>query len=208
MAGMGPQEIQALMTETAGGACKRPADAMLLIEHDMDAVFAPGRPHHRAGGRPRHRQRPAGRRSRARSRGPARLISARTTGRRPRMDGAMLEVRGHGDLLRPEPDSLRPQPPRWATGEVVTLMGRNGMGKTTTVRIGHHGPPSPPRQRRSAVDGQAVTGLPSHRIAAARPRPGARGPAGVSQPHGAREPGGHRPARSRNGRPVWTWSGC
>jgi branched-chain amino acid transport system ATP-binding protein len=50
-----------------------------------------------------------------------------------------------------------------AAGEVVTLLGRNGMGKTTTVRAimgllrADAG--------RIAIDGADVTGLPPHRIA-------------------------------------------
>ncbi|CAH0235442.1 ABC transporter ATP-binding protein [Roseomonas sp. CECT 9278] len=48
-------------------------------------------------------------------------------------------------------------------GEVVTLLGRNGMGKTTTVRaiMGLLHPDS----GRIAIDGADVTGLPPHRIA-------------------------------------------
>jgi len=48
-------------------------------------------------------------------------------------------------------------------GEVVTLMGRNGMGKTTTIRsiCGL----TPPRGGRIAFAGQDLAGLPSHRIA-------------------------------------------
>ncbi|BDG72978.1 ABC transporter ATP-binding protein [Roseomonas fluvialis] len=48
-------------------------------------------------------------------------------------------------------------------GEVVTLLGRNGMGKTTTVRavMGLLRPDA----GRIAIDGADVTGLPPHRIA-------------------------------------------
>jgi len=48
-------------------------------------------------------------------------------------------------------------------GEVVTLLGRNGMGKTTTVRaiMGL----VPPAAGRIVFDGADVTGLPPHRIA-------------------------------------------
>jgi branched-chain amino acid transport system ATP-binding protein len=50
-----------------------------------------------------------------------------------------------------------------APGEVVTLMGRNGMGKTTTIRsvIGL----TPPRAGDVLVRGKRVTGWPAHRIA-------------------------------------------
>jgi len=50
-----------------------------------------------------------------------------------------------------------------AAGETVTLMGRNGMGKTTTIRsvLGL----TPPREGVVRVRGKAVTGWPTHRIA-------------------------------------------
>jgi branched-chain amino acid transport system ATP-binding protein len=50
-------------------------------------------------------------------------------------------------------------------GELVTLMGRNGMGKTTTVRaiLGL----SPPRGGRVRLGGADLAGLPPHRIARA-----------------------------------------
>jgi branched-chain amino acid transport system ATP-binding protein len=50
-----------------------------------------------------------------------------------------------------------------AAGEVVTLMGRNGMGKTTTVRsiMGL----TPPRAGSIRFDGGEIRGLPSYRIA-------------------------------------------
>jgi branched-chain amino acid transport system ATP-binding protein len=49
-------------------------------------------------------------------------------------------------------------------GETVTLMGRNGMGKTTTIRsvLGL----TPPRSGEVRVDGKPVDGWPAHRIAA------------------------------------------
>jgi len=48
------------------------------------------------------------------------------------------------------------------TGEVVTLMGRNGMGKTTTVRsiLGL----TAPKHGSVSFDGRQVAGLPPHRI--------------------------------------------
>jgi len=51
-----------------------------------------------------------------------------------------------------------------AEGETVTLMGRNGMGKTTTIRsvLGL----TPPRSGEVRVRGNVVTGWPAHRIAA------------------------------------------
>ena len=48
-------------------------------------------------------------------------------------------------------------------GEVVTLMGRNGVGKTTTMRsiIGL----TPPHSGDITWDGRAITGMPAYRIA-------------------------------------------
>ena len=48
-------------------------------------------------------------------------------------------------------------------GQVVTLLGRNGMGKTTTIRsiMGL----LPPRGGTISFHGQTITGLPPHRIA-------------------------------------------
>ena len=50
-------------------------------------------------------------------------------------------------------------------GEVVTLLGRNGMGKTTTVRsiMGI----TPPKAGRIDLDGRPLHGLPSYRVAQA-----------------------------------------
>jgi branched-chain amino acid transport system ATP-binding protein len=50
-------------------------------------------------------------------------------------------------------------------GETVSLMGRNGMGKTTTIRsiFGL----TPPRRGEIEIDGRAVTGQKPHRIARA-----------------------------------------
>ena len=50
-----------------------------------------------------------------------------------------------------------------AAGEVVTLLGRNGMGKTTTIRtiMGI----VPPRRGAIVWDGAPIHGLPPHRVA-------------------------------------------
>ena len=85
-------------------------------------------------------------------------------------------------------------------GEVVTLMGRNGMGKTTTVHAIMGLLPA----RRGVVEfeGQRVdqpARLP-HRPA--RPRPGARGPPDLPQPLGAREPCGVGRGQPHRARPI------
>ena len=48
-------------------------------------------------------------------------------------------------------------------GEIAALLGRNGVGKSTTISsiIGF----VPPRRGRITLDGEDITGLPSHRIA-------------------------------------------
>ena len=54
------------------------------------------------------------------------------------------------------------------SGEVVTLLGRNGMGKTTTIRAIMGLLPSVGGRLlggRIAVDGEPVSGLPPHRVA-------------------------------------------
>ena len=87
-----------------------------------------------------------------------------------------------------------------AHGEVVTLLGRNGMGKTTTVRSIMGLTPA-----RAGVDplcraGRARPAVLSHRQA--RHRPGAGRPPDLSQSLGARKPGRDR---ARNGeRDGWT----
>ena len=50
-----------------------------------------------------------------------------------------------------------------AAGEVVTLLGRNGMGKTTTIRtiMGI----VPPRRGAIVWDGAPIHGLPPYRVA-------------------------------------------
>ena len=76
-------------------------------------------------------------------------------------------------------------------GEMVAMMGRNGMGKTTTIRsiMGL----TPARAGAIRFAGHDVRKLPSFRIAQLRNRAGARGAPDISEPDGAREP--HRGLR-------------
>ena len=73
-------------------------------------------------------------------------------------------------------------------GEVVTLMGRNGMGKTTTVNAIMGLLAGAQRRRRVRGQPGRPPALLPHRPP--RPRPGARGPPDLPQPLGAREPSG------------------
>ena len=90
------------------------------------------RPHHRAGLWPRHRHRRAGSDPRQCARC-ARPISARSDVRGSAMSDALLELSevetcyGRSQVLFGVSLAV-------GRGEMVTLMGRNGMGKTTTVR--------------------------------------------------------------------------
>ncbi len=87
-----------------------------------------------------------------------------------------------------------------APGEMVSLMGRNGMGKTTTVRsiMGLTRPAA--GSIRFAGDRAAQpAGLP-HRQA--RPRAGAGRPPGLSEPHHTRKPRRHRGQPHRRRRSV------
>ncbi len=88
-----------------------------------------------------------------------------------------------------------------AAGEMVTLMGRNGMGKTTTVRSIMGLTPAMAGSIRFA--GEDIRDWPSYRIAQARHRPGAGRPAGVSQSHRARESRRHR-RQPRRASDPWT----
>ena len=87
-------------------------------------------------------------------------------------------------------------------GEVVSLMGRNGMGKTTTVRAlmgllpvsaGEIRFEGRPHRRRAAVP---------HRPG--RHRPGAGGPADLSDPDGGGKPDRHRRQPQSAARNGWT----
>ena len=86
-----------------------------------------------------------------------------------------------------------------APGEMVTLMGRNGMGKTTTVRsiMGL----TQARAGTIRFAGQQIRGLPSYRVAQARHRAGAGGAPDLSQSQRARESGGDR-GQPRRRRPA------
>ena len=74
-------------------------------------------------------------------------------------------------------------------GEVVTLLGRNGMGKTTTI-LSIMGV-LPLRSGEIFFDGKRVSGWPSFRVARLGLGTRPRGPSGLSQSHREREYRGH-----------------
>ena len=86
-----------------------------------------------------------------------------------------------------------------APGEMVTLMGRNGMGKTTTVRsiMGL----TPARAGAIRFGGREIRGLPSYKIAQARHRPGAGRPADFPESHACAKIWWRRRSTARRRRP-------
>ena len=88
-----------------------------------------------------------------------------------------------------------------ASGEMVTLMGRNGMGKTTTVRsiMGL----TPAMAGSIRFDGTEIRALPAYRVAKLGIGLVPGGAAGLHQPHRAREPGRDR-RQSRGTSLPWT----
>ena len=120
MAGMGTEESQRMIALLAG-LKRRQTHRAGRARHGRRVP--PRRPHLGAGVRARHRHRHAGEDPRQRG------SAARLPGR----GRLMLEVRdletayGRSQVLFGISFDIRP-------GEVATLLGRNGMGKTTTVR--------------------------------------------------------------------------
>ena len=192
MAGMGPEESQHMIALIAR---IRAQVTVLLVEHDMDAVFRL-----------------------------ADRISVMVNGRliatdapneiRDRTPKCERPIWGTSLLLKVEnletaygaSQVLFGLSLDIVPGEMVTLLGRNGMGKTTTVR-------SIMGLTRSL---KGSIGFRGERIerAAARPhrapghRAGARGPADLSEPERARAPGRLRRQPLRAQRPVDASSGC
>ena len=87
-----------------------------------------------------------------------------------------------------------------APGEMVTLMGRNGMGKTTTVRsiMGL----TPARSGSIRFMGQEIRGLPSYKVAQCGIGLVPGRAADLPQSHRARESGRDRGGKRRR----WDWS--
>ena len=78
-------------------------------------------------------------------------------------DGCLLDVEQLARRLRPGRRCCSTSIFAVGEGEVVTLLGRNGMGKTTTIRaiMGL----LPPRGGTARFDGVPLAGLPPYRIA-------------------------------------------
>ena len=203
-AGMAPRERAQLMQLTAAIA-RESRIGVLFTEHDMDAVFAHAddilvlvRGEIIARGRPEE------------VRANARVREVYLGGSAPAggcaMSEAILEVErldasyGQAQILFEVSLKLR-------RGEIVALMGRNGAGKSTTLKaiMGL----VPPRARDAALCRPRYPGAADLSHRPARPRLRAGGPAHLHRPHRLREPGGRRQGggrrgRARRGRP----SGC
>ena len=194
MAGMGPEETSRMVATLARAQARadHPADR---ARHGSGVRAR--RLHHGPGLRPDHRVRSARTRS-----GPTRRCGRPISANRKRSMASdpLLELDGV-ETCYGLSQVLFGMSLKIAAGEMVTLMGRNGMGKTTTVRsimgltqaragairfAGHADP-------RPAV-------LPGRQ---ARPRAGAGGAPDLSQPERARKPGGDRANRSGAAQP-WT----
>ena len=174
--------------------------AIVLVEHDMDAVFAlADRITVLVYGRV-IATRPARRRF-----APTRRCAAPISARRrdtPRPDAARSKSRleaGYGDGRVLFGVDLAV-----GAGEVVTLLGRNGMGKTTTFSaiMGIVRPQAGTVRLRRRGDRRSAA-LP-HRPA--RARPGAGRAADLSEPDGARKP--RRDGRRHAGRAAGTSTRC
>ena len=156
MAGMGPDEFGA-----HGGDAAR---AQRRHHHSPDRARHGGgvrarRPHHRAGLWPRHRLGRAGddpRQCRG-ARGLSRRAGGDVMAEPPLLEVSDIETSyGQSQVLFGISLAIAP-------GEMVTLMGRNGMGKTTTVRSIMGLTPATAGSIRFA--GEDIRGLPSYRVA-------------------------------------------
>jgi branched-chain amino acid transport system ATP-binding protein len=193
-AGMAPRERVELMQLAAGLAHARKI-AVLFTEHDMDVVFGQADRVDRARPRPPDRPRYAGRgaqqsrRARGLSRGHAVMLPPPMLavsdlhahyGQAHILDGVSLEARA---------------------GEVVALLGRNGAGKSTTLKaiMGLVAP----SQGQVSFDGQRIERLPPLPHRPAGPGLRAGGSAHLHRAHGDGESRG-RPAARAHGAPTWT----
>jgi ABC-type branched-subunit amino acid transport system ATPase component len=151
MAGMGPEGSRAL---TGFLDALRAEAPILLVEHDMDAVFALA--------------------DRISVLVYGRIIATGTVAEiRANREVRGLSGRGRMSLLSRSRSGLEAfyGPARRCSastcdvgeGEVVALMGRNGMGKTTTIRsiCGL----TPPRAGTHPLRGRDIAGLPPFRVA-------------------------------------------
>ncbi len=133
---------------------------ILIVEHDMQVVMELAQPHHRAALR-----RGPGRGNAGRD--PAEPAGAgglsQDMSRRRHAHRAPRRGRGPAHLLRQEPHPARRLARTSGAGEVVGLLGRNGVGKSTTLKT-IMGLVSP-SQGRVLFEGKPITGLPAHKLA-------------------------------------------
>ena len=158
-AGMAHEDIGRIVALIRQVAASR---TVIMVEHNLSVVARSLPSHHRDAAR-RDTRRPrlaAMTRSRA-IRPSSRLIWALA----PMTDGAVLETaRGRGFLRQNFASSARRSICRCGAAEIVTLIGRNGVGKTTTLRAIMGIPAQAPRL--AAGDGRRDrTAWPPERIA-------------------------------------------
>ncbi len=155
-AGMSVDEVPVILDMIA--AIKAARDkTILLVEHKMDVVRSPGRPHHRAApGRLVADGEPAdGDRLADRAGGLSRRRRGRWLSRCWSLRGVKTHI-GRYHILHGV-DFAVPE------GGLTMLLGRNGAGKTTTLAH-HHGPVAGER-RRDPFDGRDIATLATPDIA-------------------------------------------
>ena len=172
---------------------------ILLVEHDMDAVFALADRITRAGLRPRHRDRRRRTTIRSRTQRCARAYLGER--RRAWLTCCALEVRIETSYGRSQVlfgmSLRRRRRARWST-----LLGRNGMGKTTTDPLDHGADAAAAPARSDSTAARSADCRPDA-IAQRGHRPRAGRPPDLSHPDRAGKSGrdGGEPPRRRR---AWT----
>ena len=151
-AGLSPSERQRFSQLIAA----LPRDiTLIMIEHDIDVALGARRPRHRAASRQGHPRRHAGR-------------SADQCARCGRCILAAPDRSAVRDIHTYYGDSYvlhGREPGSWRGGEIVAILGRNGMGKTTLIRS--VAGLTPPRRGECTFRGASIVGKPPYAIAQA-----------------------------------------